>query len=43
MLIGSKMPNIFKEGKMTNISPTLKVDIYVTLGIINKILIGADY
>jgi hypothetical protein len=34
-------PNTFEEGNMANISPTVKIDISIKLGIIEEITIGA--
>jgi hypothetical protein len=36
-------PDAFKEENMANISPTIKLDISVTLRVIDNILLGAAY
>jgi len=36
-------PDAFEEGNMANISPTIKVDISVTTGVTENILLGGAY
>lgn len=35
-------PDAFEEGNMANISPTINLDILVTLGVMESILLGAS-